>query len=353
MMVALLLYAYARGVRSSRVIERACVEDVAFRVIAAQQRAGSRDDRAVHRAPRGGAGRAVRRGAGALRGGRGWRGRGHRDRRDQGAGQREPRRQRGLRAVGARDHRGGQGDRCRRGRALRRRRGDELPEELSTAQGRAGGCARPSGAWRPSAPSGRSRCPRSRPERLQRGQAAPRRGAVASARPTRNTRPTAPGVMTRRRALRPRDPSPTPPPEHADREGINITDPDSRVVKSDARLIQGYNAQAACNEQQIVLAAEVMTASPDFGHLEPMVDAPRARTARRRRRPSARGRRRRRRLLASGQIERDHRRGHPGAHPARLQPPQAPTARLERRRLRLHARGLEDRARQTSTNAHS
>src|SRR3712207_2392737 len=38
MMVALLLYAYARGVRSSRVIERACEEDVAFRVIAAQQR---------------------------------------------------------------------------------------------------------------------------------------------------------------------------------------------------------------------------------------------------------------------------------------------------------------------------
>jgi transposase len=38
MMVALLLYAYARGVRSARVIERACEEDVAFRVIAAQQR---------------------------------------------------------------------------------------------------------------------------------------------------------------------------------------------------------------------------------------------------------------------------------------------------------------------------
>jgi len=37
MMVALLLYAYARGVRSSRQIERACEEDVAFRVLAAQQ----------------------------------------------------------------------------------------------------------------------------------------------------------------------------------------------------------------------------------------------------------------------------------------------------------------------------
>ncbi len=38
MMVALLLYAYARGMRSSRGIERACEEDVAFRVIAAHQR---------------------------------------------------------------------------------------------------------------------------------------------------------------------------------------------------------------------------------------------------------------------------------------------------------------------------
>jgi transposase len=34
MMVALLLYAYARGNRSSRGIERECVEDVAYRVIA-------------------------------------------------------------------------------------------------------------------------------------------------------------------------------------------------------------------------------------------------------------------------------------------------------------------------------
>ncbi len=37
MMVALLVYAYARGQRSSRVIERGCVEDIAFRVIAANQ----------------------------------------------------------------------------------------------------------------------------------------------------------------------------------------------------------------------------------------------------------------------------------------------------------------------------
>jgi transposase len=38
MMLALLLYAYCKGQRSSRVIERECVEDVAYRVIAANQR---------------------------------------------------------------------------------------------------------------------------------------------------------------------------------------------------------------------------------------------------------------------------------------------------------------------------
>src|ERR1044072_5553633 len=37
MMVALVLYAYAVGARSSRVIERRCVEDVAFRVLAANR----------------------------------------------------------------------------------------------------------------------------------------------------------------------------------------------------------------------------------------------------------------------------------------------------------------------------
>src|SRR5512132_1863269 len=37
MVVAVLLYAYARGLRSSRKIERGLVEDVAFRVIAANQ----------------------------------------------------------------------------------------------------------------------------------------------------------------------------------------------------------------------------------------------------------------------------------------------------------------------------
>src|SRR3954466_12795506 len=54
---------------------------------------------------------------------------------------------------------------------------------------------------------------------------------------------------------------------------INVTDPDSRNVKTPRGWVQGYNAQAVCTEQQIVIAAEVTVASPDFGPLEPMVTA--------------------------------------------------------------------------------
>jgi transposase len=41
---------------------------------------------------------------------------------------------------------------------------------------------------------------------------------------------------------------------------INLSDPDSRVVKRLRGFVQGYNAQAVTNERQIVLAADVMVA---------------------------------------------------------------------------------------------
>jgi hypothetical protein len=54
---------------------------------------------------------------------------------------------------------------------------------------------------------------------------------------------------------------------------INSTDLDSRLVKGSADGCRATTAQAATNDQQIVVAAEVMVASPDFGHLEPMLSA--------------------------------------------------------------------------------
>jgi hypothetical protein len=41
----------------------------------------------------------------------------------------------------------------------------------------------------------------------------------------------------------------------------------------------GANVQAACNEQHLIVAVEVMAASPDFGHLGPMVTAARTELA--------------------------------------------------------------------------
>src|SRR4051794_40206971 len=66
MMVALLLYSYAVGERSSRRIERRCVEDVAARDLR-QPRPGSHHDRAISPAPRGRAGRTVWRSSVAVR----------------------------------------------------------------------------------------------------------------------------------------------------------------------------------------------------------------------------------------------------------------------------------------------
>ena len=54
---------------------------------------------------------------------------------------------------------------------------------------------------------------------------------------------------------------------------INVTDLDSRNVKTPRSYTQGYNAQAVVNEHQIVIAAEVTASSPDFGHLQPMIEA--------------------------------------------------------------------------------
>ena len=62
----------------------------------------------------------------------------------------------------------------------------------------------------------------------------------------------------------------TPPP--IPQGEVNLTDPDSRRMKGNRRYIQGYNAQAVVNEQQIVIAAEISTNPADFSHLRPMIE---------------------------------------------------------------------------------
>jgi hypothetical protein len=68
------------------------------------------------------------------------------------------------------------------------------------------------------------------------------------------------------------------PPEEPTGE-INLTDPDSRNMLAARGFVQGYNAQAAVNEQHVVIAAEICVHNPDFGNLEPVLLAAEAELA--------------------------------------------------------------------------
>jgi hypothetical protein len=53
----------------------------------------------------------------------------------------------------------------------------------------------------------------------------------------------------------------------------NVTDPDSRTLKTHRGYLQGYNAQAVTTEQQVIIAAELSIANGDMSLLEPMIRA--------------------------------------------------------------------------------
>jgi transposase len=68
----------------------------------------------------------------------------------------------------------------------------------------------------------------------------------------------------------PRKPRPITPLEESK---ANVTDPDSRPVKTATGFIQGYTAQAATTEDQVIVAAEVITGANERHRLEPMARA--------------------------------------------------------------------------------
>jgi transposase len=57
---------------------------------------------------------------------------------------------------------------------------------------------------------------------------------------------------------------------------VNVTDPDSRIMKTQQGFVQGYNAQAAVNQAGIVLAAEVTQDAGDVKQCQPMMAATQA-----------------------------------------------------------------------------
>ncbi len=264
MMVALMVYAYARGQRSSRVIERGCIENIAFRVIAANRapdhctvaRFRQRHESALAEvfgevltlcADAGLAGVEVL----AVDG----------TKVHANASERATRDYRQLAEEILRE--AGEVD-AAEDEQFCDHRGDELPPELATANGRRKWLdaakrrldaqreaeARPIPAPRPARVK---EAKRRLEEELWTEQRANDAYEAYRAR----------GVMRDgRRFGSPAKPY-TPPQQPVGK--INVTDPDSRNVKTPRGYVQGYNAQAVCNEQQIVVAAEVSVSSADFG----------------------------------------------------------------------------------------
>ena len=272
MMVALLVYAYAVGERSSRRIERRCHEDVATRVICANQ---APDHTTIAR--------FRQRHETALGGLFG--------------GVLELCAEAGLVGVdvvaidGTKVHANASQHATRNYEQIAReileqaaeidaledeqfgeRRGDELPPELSTPEGRQRWLRdarrrleeRRAQEARPVA--------RSRPKRLVEAKRRLEENLEVERRANADYEAyRARGVMKDGRRFG-SPPKPYQPPDTPAGK-INLTDPDSRNVKTPRGWVQGYNVQAACTEKQIVIAAEVTIDSPDFGHLEPMVTA--------------------------------------------------------------------------------
>lgn len=266
MMVALLLYAYATGERSSRAMERRCQEDVAYRVIAANRvpdHATIARFRARHQDALAGLftqvlGLCVEAGIAspavvAVDGTKvaadasGHANRGHEEI------AREILAEAG-RTDAAEDELYGD------------RRGDELPGELATHGGRREWIREALRRRREEREADPEPVPRARAERLELCRsrlAAGHRTVVAAHRAHEEARAGRP--------RRGRPPRPAGPP--AEPEGrVNTTDPDSRKMRSPHGFLQGYNAQAVTNEAQVVIAAEVLTEANDSEALAPMLE---------------------------------------------------------------------------------
>jgi transposase len=54
---------------------------------------------------------------------------------------------------------------------------------------------------------------------------------------------------------------------------VSVSDPDTQRMKANVGYVQGYNAQAVVDEGQIVIAAEITNNPTDFSNLDPMLTA--------------------------------------------------------------------------------
>jgi transposase len=272
MMVALLLYAYCRGQRSSRVIERECVEDVAFRVISANRQPDHTTIarfRQRHQDEIAGlfsevlwlCARAGLAGVGVLAvdGTKLHANASHHANRDFEQLAREI-----LEEAAETDRREDEqfGD----------RRGDELPPELATKHGRRAWLREAKQRLEAERAKNPAPVPRSRPARVREAKRRLEEQLWVECRANDAYEAyRARGVDKTGRGFG-KPPKPYVPPATPSGK-VNVTDPDSKNLKTPRGYMQGYNVQAAVNEAQIIVAAEITTESPDFGHLGPIVEA--------------------------------------------------------------------------------
>ena len=272
MMVALLLYAYCKGQRSSRVIERECTDDVACRVIAANQRPDHTTIARFRRRHEDSLARLfgevlaicaqaglVSVGVIAIDGTKVHANACHHANRDYEQLAREILEE--AKSVDAlEDEQFGEA------------RGDELPPQLRTAQGRRGWLREAKRRLDDKRAAEAKPIPRSRPARVSQSKRRLEEELFVECQANATYEAyRARGVMKNGRRFG-RPPDPYQPP-HTPTGKVNVTDPDSRNLKTTRGYMQSYNVQAAVNERQIVVAAEINIDSPDFGHLGPMAGA--------------------------------------------------------------------------------
>jgi hypothetical protein len=151
-------------------------------------------------------------------------------------------------------------------------RGDELPQEFSTAQGRRGWLREAKRRLEERRAEQQRPIPGPRPQRLQEAKRRleEEHRVECQANADYEAYRARGRMKDGRRFGRPPDPH-EPPATPTGK--VNLSDPDSRNVKTARGWVQGYNAQAVCTQSQIVIAAEVTNDSPDFGHLGPMIAA--------------------------------------------------------------------------------
>jgi transposase len=253
MMVPLLLYAYCVGERSSREIERACETDVAFRVVAANRKP---DHSTIARFRKKNlkeleglftqiltlcveAG-LVKVRVVAIDG----------TKMEANAALAANRTHEGLAKEIEKDVKRmlaeAEATDAEEDRLYGEKRGDELPEELRTEKGRIE----------------RLRECKDRLEREAAERAAEQQRKIDE----RAAKEEASGKKLPGR--KPKEPDPTPEAKAK----ANVTDPESRIMKTRKGYVQGYNAQAAVTEEQIIVAAEVTQEANDKKQLHPMIE---------------------------------------------------------------------------------